>query len=70
MLAELYCFKKQIKVRMHIAEDTVSATCTRVQLLLVCYFPIGILDQVCYLIVSSPDLCPLSYFYILHSPVA
>ena len=26
------------------------------------YFPIGILGQVWYLIVSIPDLCPLSYF--------
>ena len=29
----------------------------------VCYLPIGILDQVWYLIVSIPDLCPLSFFY-------
>ena len=31
-------------------------------------FPCGILDQVWYLIVSFPDLCPLSYFltYALH----
>ena len=27
----------------------------------VCYFPMGILGQVWYLIVSIPDLCPLSY---------
>ena len=27
----------------------------------VCHFPIGILGQVWYLIVSIPDLCPLSY---------
>ena len=27
-----------------------------------CYFPIGILGQVCCLIVSIPDLYPLSYF--------
>ena len=26
-----------------------------------CYFPIGILGQVCCVIVSIPDLCPLSY---------
>ena len=26
------------------------------------YFPTGILSQVWYLIVSIPDLCPLSYF--------
>ena len=26
-------------------------------------FPCGILGQVRYLIVSMPDLCPLSYFY-------
>ena len=31
-------------------------------LLWVCYFPIGILGQMWYLIVSIPDLCPLSYF--------
>ena len=31
-------------------------------LLWVCYFPIGILGQVWYLIVSISDLCPLSYF--------
>ena len=31
-------------------------------LLWVCYFPIGILGQVCYLIVSIPDLCTLTYF--------
>ena len=28
-------------------------------------FPIGILGQVLYLIVSIPDLCTLSYFYII-----
>ena len=27
-----------------------------------CHFPIGILAQVWCLIVSIPDLCPLSYF--------
>ena len=27
-------------------------------------FPCGILGQVWYLIVSIPDLCPLSYFYV------
>ena len=27
-----------------------------------CYFPIGILCQVWYLIVSIPDLCTLAYF--------
>ena len=32
-------------------------------LLLVCHFPIGILVQVWYLIVSIPDLCTLSYFH-------
>ena len=32
-------------------------------LVLVCYFPIGILGQVWYLIVSIPDLCTLTYFY-------
>ena len=31
-------------------------------LLRVCHFPIGILDQVWYLIVSIPDLCTLTYF--------
>ena len=31
-------------------------------LLWVCYFPIGILGQVWYLIASIPDLCTLSYF--------
>ena len=31
----------------------------------VCHFPIGILGQVWYLIVSIPDLCTLTYFYIL-----
>ena len=30
----------------------------------VCHFPIGILGQVWYLIVSIPDLCPLTYFNI------
>ena len=29
---------------------------------LVCHFPIGILGQVWYLIVSIPDLCNLTYF--------
>ena len=29
----------------------------------VCYFPIGILGQVGYLIVSIPDLCALNYYY-------
>ena len=32
-------------------------------LLWVCHFPIGILGQVLYLIVSIPDLCTLTYFY-------
>ena len=32
-------------------------------LLWVCHFPIGILGQVWYLIVSIPDLCNLTYFY-------
>ena len=31
-------------------------------LFLVCYFPIGILGQVWYCIVSIPDLCTLTYF--------
>ena len=30
--------------------------------LLVCHFPIGILGQVWYLIVSIPDLCTLTYY--------
>ena len=34
-------------------------------LLWVCHFPIGILGQVWYLIVSIPDLCNLTYFYTL-----
>ena len=29
----------------------------------VCHFPIGILGQVWYFIVSIPDLCTLTYFY-------
>ena len=29
-------------------------------------FPFGILGQVWYLIVSIPDLCPLSYFHTVH----
>ena len=32
-------------------------------LLWVCHFPIGILGQVWYLIVSIPDLCNLTYYY-------
>ena len=32
-------------------------------LLRVCHFPIGILGQVWYLIVSIPDLCTITYFY-------
>ena len=40
-------------------------------LLWVCHFPIGILGQVWYLIVSIPDLCTLTYFvkilYKMHS---
>ena len=34
-------------------------------LLCVCSFPIGVLDQVWYLIVSIPDLCHLYYFVTL-----
>ena len=34
-------------------------------LLWVCHFPIGILGQVWYLIVSIPDLCILTYFYCM-----
>ena len=29
----------------------------------ICHFPIGILGQVLYLIVSIPDLCTLTYFF-------
>ena len=29
-------------------------------------FPFGILGQVWYLIVSIPDICPLSYFHTVH----
>ena len=35
-------------------------------LLWVCHFPIGILGQVWYLIVSIPDLCTLTYFVKQH----
>ena len=40
-------------------------------LLCVCHFPIGILGQVWYLIVSIPDLCTLTYFksYGLNTPI-
>ena len=31
----------------------------------VCHFPIGILGQVWYLIVSIPDLCTLTYFNLV-----
>ena len=34
--------------------------------LLVCNFPFGILGQVWYLIVSTPDLCTLTYFDIVN----
>ena len=34
-------------------------------LLWVCHFPIGILGQVWYLIVSIPDLCTLTYFVVI-----
>ena len=30
----------------------------------ICHFPIGILGQVWYLIVSIPDLCTLTYIYV------
>ena len=36
-------------------------------LLRVCHFPIGILGQVWYLIVSIPDLCNLTYFALLYN---
>ena len=35
-------------------------------LLWVCHFPIGILGQVWYLIVSIPDFCTLTYFNSYH----
>ena len=35
-------------------------------LLWVCHFPIGILGQVWYLIVSIPDLCNLTFFDLKH----
>ena len=34
-------------------------------LLWVCHFPIGILGQVWYLIVSIPDLCTITYFFCI-----
>ena len=39
-------------------------------LLCVCHFPIGILGQVWYLIVSIPDLCTLTYFQKTHTNLA
>ena len=39
-------------------------------LLLACHFPIGILGQVWYLIVSIPDPCSLTYFYSGHGQFA
>ena len=36
---------------------------SRLWCLCVCHFPIGILGQVWYLIISIPDLCTLTYFY-------
>ena len=38
-------------------------------LLRVCHFPIGILGQVWYLIVSIPDLCNLTYFDLTITPL-
>ena len=38
-------------------------------LLWVCHFPIGILGQVWYLIVSIPDLCTITYFYSTVDPL-
>ena len=35
-----------------------------------CHFPIGILGQVWYLIVSIPDLCTLTYFGLQYVNVA
>ena len=32
-------------------------------------FPCGILGQVWYYIISIPDLCRLSYFYMVHSDI-
>ena len=31
---------------------------------LICNFPIGILGRMRYMIVSTPDLCTLTYFYL------
>ena len=39
--------------------DLLALVCGVLQL--VCHFPIGILGQVWYLIVSIPDLCTLTY---------
>ena len=38
-------------------------------LLWVCHFPIGILGQVWYLIVSIPDLCTITYFSKLRNHI-
>ena len=38
-------------------------------LLWVCHFPIGILGQVWYLIVSIPDLCTITYFLFIVTPI-
>ena len=38
-------------------------------LLWVCHFPIGILGQVWYLIVSIPDLCTITYFHRWHRTI-
>ena len=39
-------------------------------LLWVCYFPIGILGQLWYLIVSIPDLCTLLTLFFIVTPIA
>ena len=38
-------------------------------LLWVCHFPIGILGQMWYLIVSIPDLCTITYFLFIVTPI-
>ena len=42
--------------------DLLALVCAVLLLPVVCHFPIGILGQVWYLIVSIPDLCTLTYF--------
>ena len=60
----MFCARLFICALWSPAEKGLTSWLSFVVSTVVCHFPIGILGQVWYLIVSIPDLCTLTYFHL------